>query len=141
MLLIDFSVNYQPIFIKSLYMTFPSTVLTPNIGKHFVNLYAELQKRSIPTLKLHKCLTHRDFLNWAGLVSCPKKTSIFLQNDLNTTTIESGLRFNNQVYLISEGKISQTNVYNGILGLRNIDVHVPRIERKTRGCKLEFNLF
>ena len=27
---------------------------------------------------LHKDLTHNDFLNWAGLVSCLKKTSIFL---------------------------------------------------------------
>ena len=78
---------------------------------------------------LHKGLTHRDLLNWAGLVSCLKQTSIFLQNNLNTRTIESGLRFNNQECLISEGKISQKIVYNGILELRNIDVHVPRIER------------
>ena len=77
---------------------------------------------------LHKGLTHRDFLNWAGLVSCQRKTSIFLQNNFNTRTIESGLRFNNQEYLISEGKISQKIDYNGILELRNI-VHVPRIER------------
>ena len=77
---------------------------------------------------LHKSLPHRDFLNWAGLVSCLKKTSIFLQNNLNTRTIESALRFN-QECLISEGKISQKIVYNGILELRNIDVHVPRIER------------
>ena len=78
---------------------------------------------------LQKGLTHMDFLNWAGLVSCLKKTSIFLQNNLNTRTIESALRFNNQECSISEGKISQKIVYNGILELRNIDVHVPRIER------------
>ena len=58
-----------------------------------------------------------------------KKTSIFLQNNLNTRTIESDLRFNNQECLISEGEICQKIVYSGILGLRNIDVHVPRIER------------
>ena len=77
---------------------------------------------------LHKGLTHRDFFNWAGLVSCLKKTSIFLQNNSNTRTKQSGVRFNNQECLITEGKISQTIVYSGILGLRNIDVHVPRIE-------------
>ena len=32
--------------------------------------------------------------------------------------------FNNQACLISEGKIGQKIVYNGSLGLRNIDVHV-----------------
>ena len=58
-----------------------------------------------------------------------KKTSIFLQNNLNTRTTESGLRFNNQECLISEGKIGQKIVYNEILELRNIDVHLPRIER------------
>ena len=58
-----------------------------------------------------------------------KKTSIFLQNNLNTRTIESGLRFNNQECLINEGKMGQKTVYNGILELQNIDVHVPRIER------------
>ena len=78
---------------------------------------------------LHKGLTHRDFLNWAGLVSCSEKTTIFLQNNLNTRTIESGMIFISQECLISEGKISQKIVYNGILELRNIDVHVPRIER------------
>ena len=78
---------------------------------------------------LHKGLTHRDFLNWAGLVSCLEKASIFLQNNLNTRTIEAGLRFNTQECLISEGKISQKIVYNGILELRNKDIHVPRIER------------
>ena len=59
-------------------------------------------------------------MNWAGLVSCKKKTSIFLQNNLNTRTIESGLRFNNQECLISEGEISQKLF---------VDVHVPRIKR------------
>ena len=39
------------------------------------------------------------------------------------------MRCNNQECLISEGKISQKIAYNGILGLRDIDVHVPRIER------------
>ena len=53
-----------------------------------------------------------------------KKTSVFLQNILNTRILESGLRFNNQECLISEGKISQNFFYNGISGLRNIDVHV-----------------
>ena len=77
---------------------------------------------------LHKGLTHWDFLNWAGLVSCLKKTSIFLQNNSNTRTKQSGVRFNNQECLITEGKISQKIVYNGILGLRNIDVHLPCIE-------------
>ena len=89
---------------------------------------------------LYKGLTHGDCFNWAGLVSCLKKTNIFLQNNLSTRTIESGARFNNRECLISEGKISQKIAYNGILGLRNIDV--PRIERysENSGCKLENNL-
>ena len=65
-----------------------------------------------------------------------KKTSIFLQNNLNTRTIESGQRFNYQGCLISDGKISQKIVYNGILGLRNIDVHVPCIGRYSENSVL-----
>ena len=57
-----------------------------------------------------------------------QKTSIFLPNNLNTRTIESSVRFNNQICLIGKGKMRQKIVYNGILGLQNIDVHVPRIE-------------
>ena len=43
--------------------------------------------------------------------------------------MESGVRFNNQECFFSEGKISPKIVYNGILGLWNMDVRVPRIER------------
>ena len=55
-----------------------------------------------------------------------------LESDGSTIAIKQsesyrGLRFNNQECLISEG--SQTIVYNGILGLWNKDVHIPRIER------------
>ena len=69
---------------------------------------------------LHKVLTYRAFFDWTALVSCLKKTSIFLPNNKISRTIESGLRFNNQEWLISEGKIGQTIVYSGSLGLRNI---------------------
>ena len=79
---------------------------------------------------LHKGLTHtQGFFELGRVGFMSKKSSIFLQNNLNTRTIKSGLRFNNQECLISEGKISQKIVYNGILELRNIDVHVPRIVR------------
>ena len=47
-----------------------------------------------------------DVLDWAGMVACHKKTSLFLQNKRNTKTIGTGLQFNNQEDLISEGNIS-----------------------------------
>ena len=45
------------------------------------------------------------------------------------------MRFNNQECLIGEGKISQKIVYNGVSGLRNTDVHVPRIERNSENSE------